>query len=182
MRIRAVILFFCALMLLSSNAVCSAWPGYVEGRPYAFDPGDNFGFFIWHDEHGFHLRTTTFRLHRHFSGTIRSNGRFFDVDERRTEGRDRVHISRNDRKLDFDLYTSGGTDGLDFKVKNADWIQFELLIDGHQMTSERIFLGLHGRHPRDNDFRLYNRPLIRHHEDHFAPDSPHPHDDEDLFD
>lgn len=159
-----------------------AWPGYSACIPEAFDPGDTMGYFIWRDRAGFHLWVTTYDNderpgglnrdeERHFMGMITTDGEFTHVDLDQEEGNDRVKIRRDDQKIGFDLTTQGQADGLNFRVRGADWIKFTLYIDGEPAESKRIFVGEDNYHPEDNSFVLRNRDK---HNDHPGPHGPGP--------
>src|ERR1051326_7783046 len=67
------------------------WPATVQGTPSSFARGARAGYYIWHDSHGWHLRTTTpQRSTHHFTGTIVSSGEIKVVRQYHDEGRDSV--------------------------------------------------------------------------------------------
>ncbi len=97
------------------------------GEPY-FQAGAGLGYYIWQDNDGVHLRTTTEgRLHQ-FLGTIRSNGLIWDARRVRPEADD--SLRRRPHQLDFSFRTADGLDGLDFQIDGGSEITFELYQDG----------------------------------------------------
>lgn len=141
------------LVALTGSAF--AWPGNLEGKPDELRSGDARGYFIWHDNQGMHLRTTT-KGHEHvYTGVIRTDGRFVEVDEYRTEANDHIRVSRDRDTIWFKFSTAGGLDGLNFRVRGGEKVHFDLYVDGHQINRQQIFLGDNGHHPRDNSFTIH---------------------------
>ncbi|HBS60667.1 MAG: hypothetical protein AAGU23_03685 [Bacillota bacterium] len=145
------------LLLVSISSVGFAWPQYLEGRPYSLDPGGKYAYFIWHNDDGFHLRTTISLWRHHFSGMIKTDGKFRDIEDDRMEDRDSIRVSASKHTLEFNFFTSRDLDGIDFEVADANWVRFDLYMDGRPISSERIYLGRHGHNPPDNTFKILNR-------------------------
>ncbi|MCX7781210.1 MAG: hypothetical protein N2491_09925 [Negativicutes bacterium] len=152
-RLSAVMVFLFTMVALSGYAL--AWPGHLEGKPDAFRPGDTRGYFIWHDDNGMHLRTTTRGHERIFTGVIRTDGKFVNVDDFKMEGNDRIRVSRDRDTIWFRLSTAGAVDGLNFRIKGGDYVHFELYMDGHRIDRKEIFLGDRGWHPRSSSFTIH---------------------------
>lgn len=151
-------LFTMLVVSLSVLAFCSsafAWSPRTEGKPDTFDPGENLGYFIWHDENGLHMWTTTRGQDHVFSGVIRTNGRFVDTHGRRLELGDFYHISSDRDTITFKFTTAGGEDGLNFKIADGNYVNFDLFMDGHRINHREIYIGDRGWHPRNSDFSLY---------------------------
>lgn len=141
------------LVALTGSAF--AWPGNLEGRPDKMRIGGAQGYFIWHDKQGMHLHTTTKGREHVYTGVIRTNGKFVDVNEFRTEAGDNVRVSRDRDTIWFKFSTTAGLDGLNFRVRGGEQVDFDLYVDGHQINRQQIFLGDDGHHPRDNSFVIH---------------------------
>jgi len=154
-RFSIIMILVIAVLSLSSSVF--AWSPYLEGRPDAFRPGDSRGYFIWQDEDGLHLKTTTRGREHVFSGVIRTDGRFVDVEKNRLENGDFYRVSNDRDTITFRFTTTGGSDGIDFRIRNGERINFDLFVDGHNVKPHEIYLGNRGWHPKHNDFTIYNK-------------------------
>lgn len=122
------------------------WPRSVQGQPRAFKAGGTAGYYIWHDDRGWHLRTTTPRRTEHvFEGTIASADDIQLVHQYRDERGDEVKVEGN--TLAFKFVTSNGVDGVDFTVGCTESIDFALHGQGRPTTPRRIWLGKTGKAP-----------------------------------
>ncbi len=140
--------------LLAGSGYALAWAPQLQGRPFDFRPGDSRGVFVWRDRDGLHLRTTTRGSEHVFSGVIGTNGYFVDVDSARLEGRDFFRVNDDRNMITFRFRTAGGSDGLDFRVRDGERLNFALFVDGHRIDPNEIYIGYRGWHPGDNEFRL----------------------------
>lgn len=109
----------------------------LEGKPDV-DPGRGLGYWIWHDDAGLHLRTTTHGLEHDFNGVIRTGeaSKLVDVDGYRLEDKganqDRVtQPEQNVVRFHFDTWD--GVDGLDFRL-DGDMFCVNLENDGREAT------------------------------------------------
>ncbi len=128
------------------------WPGTVQGKPETLKPGGRAGYYVWHDSHGWHLRTTTPQRSPHpFTGTIVSSGDIKLVHQFRDEGRDTVTV--NGDKLTFKFVTYNGVDGVDFRVGCTESLGFSLKAFDRLVPATRIWLGKDGT-ARANPFRI----------------------------
>lgn len=152
------LLFACAVALVAFfwlGASVFAWGSRIEGKPASFEAGSTGGYYIWHDDGGFHLRTTDPEgVESHFTGTLTTNGAFHDLTAIRAEPDDKV-TQIGDGTIVFDLHTFSGVDGFDFKIRGGDRVAFDLQRDGHQIGVEHIFLGKDSAHPDSNPFVVY---------------------------
>lgn len=150
-------LFACAVALIAFfwlGASVFAWGSRIEGRPASFEAGATGGYYIWHDDAGFHLRTTDPEgVESHFTGTLTTNGRFHDVTLVRDEQHDQVTIL-GDGTIAFDVHTFSGVDGFDFQIAGGDRVTFDLQRDGRQISTDHIFLGEDSVHPDRNPFTV----------------------------
>jgi hypothetical protein len=128
-----------------------------DDEPTMLDPHHIRGAFIWHDNDGFHLRTTSISNEEHvFTGTIHTNGYFKDVNDRFFRGKDFYHLTDRDT-IDFQFTTDGRTVGLDYDVADGDFLAVEIYIDGHKISPMDIYVGKDGWHPNNYKFTL-DRP------------------------
>lgn len=173
------------LFIIALTGSAFAWSGKadVSGKPDEFSPNGRAGYYIWQDRNGFHIWITT-RGERHvFSGVIRTDGNLFNVRGHNLEqgdsvrdygevqgrswfdGRDRNRGNRftiggrdihfeND-KMNFRFNTTGGSDGLNFRISNANYVEFDLYIDGHPISRKKIHIGEESWNPQSHKFRFY---------------------------
>lgn len=129
------------------------WPATVQGMPATFHAGIRASYAVWHDEHGWHLRTTTSQRYDHvFSGKIVSADDIRLVRQVRDEAADSVTVSGNE--IAFRFNTHNGVDGIDFVVGCTESLTFQLKFNGRWMPSSRILLGRDGT-ARSNPFTVY---------------------------
>jgi len=147
-KISCLALLTCFLVTLSGTAF--AWSDRSEGRPEQNPPSLS----VWHDHNDeFHVKSANFRKQHVFSGVIQTDGRFYDIDENNFENGDFVKVDRDRNTIRFH-FTGRGIDEFNFRVRGGDTLKFDLNRDGRDMASNEIFIGQHGRHPRDNRFTL----------------------------
>lgn len=115
------------------------------------------GYYLWHDEGGWHLRTHGPGARHEFSARLTTDGTFTAVDAVRLEHRDRIAITDGGRTLRLHWHTYDGLDGVDFRVQGGTFLRFDLELEGRPITPERIFLGRRGHHPAHNPFTLVRR-------------------------
>ncbi len=144
-----------AVILVFGSGYALAWAPELKGRPEQFAPGDSRGVFVWRDDNGLHLRTTTRgRLHV-FSGVLRTNGYFADVRGVREERNDFSRLNDDRNSIMFRFKTQGDVDGLDFRVRGGDQVELDLFVDGHRIDTREIYVGYRGWHPNRSNFVLY---------------------------
>lgn len=107
----------------------------LEG-PAEMDAGDAMGYWLWSDESGLHLRTTTRGLPHVFSGVIRTreSAQFLDVSVVRLEDRARNHdreVQVDNDAIRFRFVTYDGIDGMDFRL-DGEGFCVELENNGHE--------------------------------------------------
>lgn len=124
------------------------WPATVQRQPERLRAGSTDGYYVWHDQNGWHLRTTTPQRSAHvFTGRIVSSDDIRSVTMVRDENDDRVTV--NGHTLSFRFVTYAGIDGVNFRVGCTNSVTFELKQGGSRMPAYRIFLGHYGRAPHD---------------------------------
>lgn len=121
----------------------------LEGNPHV-RPGEDLGYWLWHDAGGLHLRTTTRGLPHQFSGVIRTRerARFFDVDGVRLEDRAGNHdreVQTDNDTIRFRFVTYDGVDGIDFRLDGAGFC-IDLENNGHD-APRLVHLGQHEVRP-----------------------------------
>lgn len=152
---KASMFLILVLTLLACSSYAFAWSPRVEGKPDMFRPGEIKGYFIWHNENGLHIWTTTRGREHVFSGVIRTDGRFIDIKGQRLEHDDFYRVDNDRNRISFRDTTDGGIDGLNFKVANGSHVHFDLYMDGHKIDPQEIYIGNEGWHPEYSDFTLH---------------------------
>lgn len=183
MKKKGLIVTLVMLFLVALTGSVFAWSGKadVSGKPDEFSQRDKTGYYVWQDNEGFHIWTTTRGEGHIFSGIIRTNGKlsnirgsslekadsfkktdhkensWFDGD-RRNHG-NRFAVGRHDVKYEkdqirFKFDTDGTADGLNFRVNGADYVEFDLYMDGHPINHRAIHIGEESWHPYSNNFRI----------------------------
>lgn len=132
------------------------------GQPKNFKPGEGNGFWIWHDDGTWHIRTTGGGKGAHqFVGKIEViGGDVVDLKGKKGEysgkNADRYVFTRT--TIVFDFKTNEGTEGLNFQVSpGASGLKFSLALDG-EANPKHIFIGKDGDHPAAAVFTLPAHP------------------------
>jgi len=135
----------------------------VQGEPKDFQRGLTCRYAVWHDTHGWHLRTTTAQKKHRFKGHIEVIGGTFTTVrsfhlEKKGKLDDHWKLGPNRHRLTFDFETDEGMDGIDFHVsKDAKTIRFHLHIDGKDHV-RHVFVGHAGVHPEHMPFAVPAHP------------------------
>jgi hypothetical protein len=133
-----------------------------SGRPPQLREGAPANFYVWRDEAGWHIRSTTAGNAHEFQGTVRTiGGTFASMELPRTEGKkkrkktvDAWAVSADKQTLAIKLNTRGKIDGCDFQLsRDVRYLDFDLRIDG-ESRADRIFVGKEGAHPAGSTFKL----------------------------
>ena len=95
-----------------------------QGRPKGFHAGDSVRYAIWHDDRGWHVRTTTAKREHVFKGHIRVEDGVFEriySHDLEKEGRlrDWWKVGPERHRVTFDFKTDRGVDGIDFRVSRS---------------------------------------------------------------
>ena len=135
-----------------------------KGKPEGLEAGKTLRWYVWHNDNGWHVRTTTKTQKHNFHGKIEViGGKFKQVsaaklDDKKGDRKDWWTLSSNNRVLTLDFKTEGGMDGFDFEVAGkADRLDFTLLIDKDD-EPKRIYIGKSGEHPEMSSFELPANP------------------------
>lgn len=102
---------------------------YAEGMPN-YTPGEDLGYFIWHDNAGWHIRFSADYSQHVFEGTITANG---DV-------------------TTFTRTVSGGEEKI-LDIGEYDSVTFDILLDG-EYTPGLVYIGTNNTNPADMPFTL----------------------------
>ena len=124
----------------------------VGGRPQGFDRGDRSGAYVWHDDSGWHLRTTDPRAEdHHYSGVITiTGGDFSALKPIKLETDDWVR-GDGPRTIRYNFQTYNGIDGFDFEASPCrsgarETMTFSLTYEGNA-SPDKIDIGTDDEHP-----------------------------------
>lgn len=140
--------------------------GIVEdwGKPDDFEKGKFVAFWLWNEDDTWYFRTTGGgeKVSHRFHGKIAVvGGKLIDLKGEKGEyggGNVDRYIFRKSF-IEFDFKTSGGTDGLNFKVSEAATeLKFSIAIDGDAKT-KHIRVGKAGDHPFEAEFKAPAHPV-----------------------
>ncbi|HZQ37307.1 MAG TPA: hypothetical protein VFD32_15360 [Dehalococcoidia bacterium] len=133
------------------------WEARVQGMPQSFERGGTGGYYLWHDDSGFHLWTTDPEgIDSHYTGTLTTDGVFTTIVLEHPENDDHF-TSDGAGTLSFNLHTASGIDGIDFDVQGGTRIDLALVRDGNQTSPDKIFLGEDSVHPNRNPFAVVRK-------------------------
>lgn len=138
------------------------WPGYVQGRPDAFDAHDD-GAYMWHNpKGGWGVRVSHPVLPGKanrvvFAGTVTTAGQIGHVVRVRDEKQDIVKVTNNGHTLAFRFVNYGGVDGVDFTTTCTPGLRVDLKVDGSSMPVRFIHLGDKKVNPGSDPFLIRRR-------------------------
>lgn len=126
-----------------------------EGQPRSFKAGLTHRYFVWHDQTGWHVRTTTAKEKHRFHGEVVAiDGIIGQLSPLPGERFDRAKLSPNKDRIIFDLITVKDLDGFDFKSE-AKELRFKLFMDDKERP-ELVFVGLTAANPSLVPFVMVN--------------------------
>jgi hypothetical protein len=132
--------------------------GSTQGEPQTF--GRDAGYFIWADGDTFHVRWRSGARLRSFSGDISTDGAVRDLKRVDLDPGDVTR--RGDSTIVWSARTRGGYEGFSFELsRRADWVRFQLLIDGRLARPDEIHLGRGRARVGSNPFVLRLREASR---------------------
>lgn len=141
--------------------VCD-WGHRIWSVPESFHAGAADGYYIWcgPSESGatdkeLHLRTTDKNGVYVYSGTLRTDGTFKDVEKVRDEPDDHVAVTDNGHEITFSFVTYAGIDGFNFNVAGGTKVRYALDQSGKLISTSNIFLGKEGVHPKHNPMETH---------------------------
>jgi hypothetical protein len=140
------------------GGVALAWSGSVQGKPASFHAGATDGYYIWHSDDGWHLRTTDSSGTNEYTGVVRTNGTFYDVRLVRAEHDDHLAVVDEGEAIVFRFRTSEGIDGLDFRIRGGTGVRFNLKENGAEIAPANIFVGEDSVHPATDPFEALRDP------------------------
>jgi hypothetical protein len=139
----------------TANIDIDRWPLRIQGRPESLDGGGANGWYVWHDDTGLHIRTTTPAARDHvFTAVLTTAGVFRDVDKVRLENKDDVQLLDGGHVLIVRFHTYAGIDGADFRIAGGDGLHLRFDEAGNLVPASHIFLGHFSVHPGDNPFSV----------------------------
>jgi hypothetical protein len=141
-------------LLLASVPAAFAWQGPVTDGSPDLNHDSPTGYYIWHTDDGFHVRTHGPNARHDFDARLHTDGTFEDVDVVRLESRDGVEVLDGGHQLVIHFNTFDATDGVNFRIDGGERLRLALRLDGHLIDTDRIFLGHSGAHPERNPFVL----------------------------
>jgi hypothetical protein len=143
-----------AALLLTLVPVASAAPVTSTEGPATDNDSSPTGYYIFHADDGFHLHTHGPGSEHNFDAVLRSDGVFENVSVLNLEDGDKADVTDGGHALVIHFHTFGATDGVDFTVRGAERMHLNLKLDAKPASTDQIFLGPRGRHPKHNPFRL----------------------------
>jgi hypothetical protein len=156
-------LFAGSMLLLSLAPAASAQsvtaapskPSVIQGSPTINDDSPT-GYYLFRSngDDGIHLRTHGPGAEHDFDATLRTNGTFQNVDPVRLEAGDKVDVLDGGHRLVIHFHTFDFTDGVNFTIKGGEHLRLDLKLDGQPISTDSIFLGQNGRHPKHNPFHV----------------------------
>jgi hypothetical protein len=139
-----------ALLMTLAPSALAAPLSKAEGAPDI----DKTGYYIWHNDDGFHLRTHGPGAEHDFDAVLRTRGTFENVDVVKLEGDDRVDVADGGHKLIIHFHTFDFTDGVNFTIRGGERLRLSLKLDDKLAPTDQIFLGAKGVHPKKNPFTI----------------------------
>jgi hypothetical protein len=141
-------------------AADGAWPSQVNGRPSQLRPGAALGYYLWHDNNGWHLEVTH-ASHDHivFSGWVGTDGTL-TVQRVDDERNDVTRIGPGRHRVSFAFNNYGYLDGIHFETHGAQELSFHFYVNGAPVGPARVFIGRADLHPEHVPFQV-NRTTIR---------------------
>lgn len=140
-----------ALLLALVPAASAAHLSRLNGAP-DIDNNSPTGYYIWHTDDGFHLRTHGPAAEHDFDAVLRTSGTFENVDVVKLEADDRVDVVDGGHKMIIHFHTFDLTDGVNFTVRGGEHLRFRLKLDDKLAPVDQIFLGAKKAHPKKNPF------------------------------
>ncbi|MBV9578497.1 MAG: hypothetical protein JO057_07910 [Chloroflexi bacterium] len=143
-----------ALLMALVPGVSAAPLSDAEGAPNITTPSPT-GYYIWHTDDGWHLRTHGPGAEHVFDGRLHSDGTFETVDFVKLEADDNVYVTDGGHTLIVHFHTYDGEDGVNFRVHDGNEIHADLKLDGQPAALNQIFLGTQARNPKHNPFTIH---------------------------
>lgn len=148
------------LLTASATATFAQTAPSDIGRLADHDPGPALtasspvGYYLWHNDDGYHLVSHGPGDQHHFVAVLRTGGTFTNVDPRSLEPGDTVQVLDNGHELRFDAHTFGGFDGVHFRIDGGEHLLVNLRLDSQEIDTGSIYLGSAETHPAADPFVL----------------------------
>ncbi|MFY9225712.1 MAG: hypothetical protein WAQ98_23745 [Blastocatellia bacterium] len=143
------------ILVVAQNRPTALGPDPV-GQPKNLTSGQSHRFYIWRDDTGWHLRTTTGREKHFFTGVVTVvGGKVGNFKTFQFEKKDTLKINSTRTQLAFDFATDTQIDGFDFQT-DAQSVNFDLRMDGKR-NADVIYIGSNGQSPKNVPFELNNK-------------------------
>lgn len=124
-----------------------------EGQPKNLKEGESQRYYVWKDDKGWHVRTTTGQNKHFFAGSVTAiGGKIQSFSTFQLENKDLVKTNSTRTQIYFDFATTQKIDGFDFQ-SDAATLRFDLLIDGKR-KSDTVYIGFNGESPKSTPFEL----------------------------
>ncbi|KAF0248883.1 MAG: Uncharacterized protein FD167_1714 [bacterium] len=124
-----------------------------DGQPKNLKEGESHRYYVWRDDKGWHVRTTTRQTKRFFAGTVTSvGGKIKNYSTFQLENKDLIKVNPSRTQLLFDFGTNQKIDGFDFQ-SDASTLRFDLRVDGKR-REDLVFVGFNGESPKNMPFEL----------------------------
>ncbi len=157
-RLFATLAVASALLSVTATSVAAAPAPPTPASTSAGAPPTNdaspAGYYLWHDDAGYHLRTHGPGAEHQFVARLKTNGTFKDVDKSMLEKADRVTVKDDGHVLVLHLHTYGAWDGVNFRIDGGERMRLNLKLDGQEISTSNIFLGSGGAHPATDPFKV----------------------------
>jgi hypothetical protein len=142
-----------ALLVALAPAASAASLKAAEGAPTITEDSPT-GYYIFHSDDGFHLRTHGPKAQHDFDAVLKTDGTFENVDVVKLEAGDRVDLVDGGHKMLIHFHTFDLTDGVNFSIRGGTRLHLNLKLDDTTAPTNDIFLGAQGKHPRKNPFSV----------------------------
>ncbi len=118
----------------------------LEGQPTQLRQGALVSYWVWHDDDGYHVRTTTAHDRRIFSGHIEISRGDAWVKSYQLRADDVVRLTGN--RIEFRLVNQKNLSGFDLRLDWSGEATLYLEIDGQRVKSilDKIFVGRENSH------------------------------------
>jgi len=151
---RSIFAILTALSLLFGASMSAfAASGPLEGTPTIANSAAA-GYYIWHNDDGYHLRTHGPGADHLFTARLHTNGTFENVQPVLLESGDSYAVTDGGHTLLLHFHTYNGIDGVNFRIRGGEYVRFHLDLNDQLISTSNIFLGLNGSHPATNPFQV----------------------------
>jgi len=142
-----------ALLVALVPVASAASPSRVVGAPNITESSPT-GYYMWHTDDGFHLRTHGPGAQHDFDAVLKTRGTFENVSVVKLEADDHVDVVDGGHKMIIHFRTFDLTDGVNFTIRDGDRLRLNLRLDDRPAATSEIFLGEKGVHPKHNPFTI----------------------------